>query len=109
MKKNALLLIGALALATVSFASPKSCEILLPQTVRAGQVQLAAGQYRVQVQGSNAVFTNVETARQFMAPVKIENAQKHEVTAVEVQKDGDSSHITHIDFGGSNETLQFGE
>jgi hypothetical protein len=109
MTKQSLLFIGALALSTISIASAKSYEILIGTPTQAGRMQLAAGEYRLQVQGSNAIFTNVETNHSFVATVKVENTQKHEVTAIETQKDGSSSHITSIDLGGSAETLQFGE
>ncbi|HUK15532.1 MAG TPA: hypothetical protein VLW65_03930 [Bryobacteraceae bacterium] len=109
MTKKSLLFAGALALSTISIASAKSYEILLPKTIQAGQMQLAAGQYRVKLEGANAIFTNVETNHSFVAPVNVENTQKHEVTAVEVTNQGGSSHLTSIELGGSSETLQFGE
>ncbi|HTX36247.1 MAG TPA: hypothetical protein VME43_14555 [Bryobacteraceae bacterium] len=109
MTKKSLLFIGALALSTVAFASPKSYQIVLTSPTQAGSAQLAAGEYRVQVSGSNAIFTNLDTNRSFAAPVKVATTQKHEVTAVETKTDAGSSHMTSIDLGGSNETLQFGE
>lgn len=109
MTKQSLLFIGALALSTVAFAAPKSYSILLLTPTQAGNTQLAAGEYRVQVQGSNAVFTNRDNNHSFVAPVKVATTQKHEVTAVETKTDAGSAHITAIDLGGSSETLQFGE
>lgn len=109
MTKTSLLFLGALALSTVAFASPKSYEILLTSATHAGANQLAAGEYRVEVQGSNAIFTNLDNRHSFVAPVKIATTQKHQETAVEIQNDPGNSHITAIDLGGSNETLQFGE
>ena len=109
MTKKSMLFLGALALATVSFASPKSYDILLTSATRAGATQLAAGQYRVQVQGSNAIFTNIENRHSFVAPVTVSTTQKHQDTAVEIQNDPGNSHITAIDLGGSADTLQFGE
>jgi hypothetical protein len=109
MTKKSLLFIGVLALSTISIASAKSYEILLPATTQAGSVQLAAGQYRLQVEGSDAIFTNVETNHSFVAPVKVENTRKHELTSVETKKDGSNTHITTIDLGGSSSTLEFGE
>lgn len=109
MTKKALLFAGALALSTLSIASAKSYEILLSKPTQAGQTQLAAGQYRVTLEGSNAIFTSVETNHSFVAPVKVENAQKHDVTSIEVNNDGGNAHLTSIELGGSSETLQFGE
>lgn len=107
MTTKSLLMIGALALSTLSIASAKSYEILLPTAAQAGSVQLAPGQYTLKVQGSNAVFTNVQTNHSFVAPVKVETTQKHEQTAVETKKDTDGQHITTIDLGGSAQTLEF--
>lgn len=109
MTKKSLLFIGALTLSTLAFASPKSYDILLAAPAQAGQMQLAAGEYRLHVEGSNAIFTNVDTNHSFVATVKIENTSKHETTAVETKSDNGSAHITTIDLGGSTETLQFGE
>jgi hypothetical protein len=109
MTKKSLLFIGALALSTVSFASSKSYEILIVTPTQAGAMQLTAGEYRLQVEGSNAIFTNIDTNHSFVAPVQIEATQKHQVTAVETKTDGSSQRITSIDLGGSTETLQFGE
>jgi len=109
MTKKSLLFLGALALSAVAFAGTKSYEILLIAPAQAGTTQLAAGQYRVEVQGSNAVFTNVRSHRSFVAPVKVATTQKHDTTAVETKKDAGSEHITSIDLGGSSDTLQFGE
>lgn len=109
MTKKSLLFIGALALSTLSFASTKSYEIMLANPAQAGLMQLAPGEYHLQVQGSNAVFTSIQTNHSFVAPVKIETTQKHETTAVETKTDAGNAHITSIDLGGSNETLLFGE
>ena len=78
MTKQSLLFIGALALSTVAFAGPKSYDIVLFAPTQAGSNQLAAGEYHVQVQGSNAIFTNVDTRHSFVAPVKVATTLKHE-------------------------------
>lgn len=107
MTKQSLRFIGALALSTVAF-HPKSYQILLTAP-QAGAAQLAAGVYKVQVSGSNAIFTNLDINHSFVAPVKVATTQKHEVTAVETKTDAGNSHMTSINLGGSDETLQFGE
>src|SRR5690348_11661852 len=109
MTKKSLLFAGALALSTICMASPKSYEILLPKQTQAGVMQLAPGQYRVTVEGPNAVFTSMKTNHSFVAPVRVEATQKHEVTAVEITTEGGATHLTSIDLGGSDETLEFGE
>jgi len=99
--------IAALALSTLSIASAKSYEILLPTATQVGAVQLAAGQYSVKVKGSNAVFTNLDNNKTFTAPVKVETTQKHDSTAVETKKDASGQRMESIELGGSNQTLGF--
>ena len=106
MMKTSYLFMAALALsAGLSMAHARSYEILLPKSTQAGGMQLAPGQYRLTVEGDNAIFTNVQTNHSFVAPVKVETTEKHDVTSVEVK----DAHITSIALGGSDETLEFGE
>lgn len=104
MNTKSLLLIGTLALAGI--ASAKSYDIILSAPAKAGSVQLAAGEYSLKVQGSNAVFTNVGTGKSVTAVVKVENgARKFEQTAV----DSTDNKITAIELGGSSTTIELGE
>jgi hypothetical protein len=104
MTSKSLLLIGTLALAGI--ASAKSYDIVLSAPAKAGSVQLAAGEYSLKVQGSNAIFTNVETGKSVTAAVKVENgAKKFEQTAV----DSTGNQIKSIELGGSNTMLELGE
>jgi hypothetical protein len=109
MTKKSLLFIGALALSSMAFANPKNYEILLTAPTQTGNVQLAAGTYRLHLDGSNAIFTNVDTNRSVIAPVKISTTQRHDNTAVETKTDAGSAHLTSIDLGGSSETIEFSE
>ena len=89
MTKKSLLLIGAMAMFTLPIASARSYDIALSDPTMVGTTQLAAGQYSVKVEGSNAVFTNEDNYKSVTAPVKIENvAKKYEMTAVETTKKG---------------------
>jgi hypothetical protein len=110
MKMKSLMLAGALALAGSTMASAKSYDIVLSSPAQAGTLQLAAGEYKVKVEGASAVFTNVESGHRFTAPVKIANApRKFDTTAVEsTQKDG-TLEIVAIDLGGSSTQLEFTE
>jgi hypothetical protein len=104
MTTKSLFLIGTLALAGI--ASAKSYDIVLSASAQAGSVQLAAGEYSLKLQGTNAVFTNVATGKSVTAPVKVENAaKKFEETAV----DSNANKITAIELGGSNTKLEMGE
>ena len=110
MTNNLLLLIGTLALSTLALAGAKSYDVVLSAPTKAGSVQLAAGEYKVKVEGSNAVFTDEHTRASFTVPVKIENSQtKFSSTTLDTTKQGDSAQITSIGLGGSNVKLEFGK
>src|SRR5260370_21269550 len=95
MTTKSLLLIATLALAGI--ANAKSYSITLSTPTRAGSVKLAAGEYSMKVQDSNAIFTNVQNGKTFTTAVKTETAdKKFDVTAVVTDtKDGDS-YITSV-------------
>ena len=104
MTTKSLFLIATLALAGI--ASAKSYDIVLAAPAKAGSIQLAAGEYSLKIQGSNAIFTNVQTGKSFTAAVKVENgAKKFEQTAV----DSTANKITAIELGGSSTILEMGE
>jgi hypothetical protein len=110
MTYRSFILTGALALSSLSIAGAKSYDIRLSTPTKAGNVELRAGEYRVKVEGSNAVFMNVETAEKFTTPVKIENTgKKHDYTAVESTKKDGTENLKAIQLGGSEETLEFGD
>jgi len=108
MNAKSLLLIGTLALAGI--ASAKSYDIVLSSPTKAGNVQLAAGEYSLKVKGNSAIFTNVETGKSFTAPVKVEDAgKKYDTTAVDSNKQNGTDEITAIELGGSSTKLELGE
>jgi hypothetical protein len=108
MTKRTLLLLGVLAMSILSIASAKSYSLAFTSPTMAGSTQLAAGVYTLKVEGSNAVFTNVDSNKSVTAPVKIENAdKKYGVTSVETTREGDAQHINDIQLGGSNTKLEF--
>lgn len=103
-----LFLAGVLSLASLTLVSAKSYEIVLSAPTKVGAVQLKAGQYTLKVQGSNAVFTNVETAKSFTTPVKVESGStKYDETKIQTAKQGDTDLIQEIDLGGSKTKLGF--
>lgn len=108
MKKS--LLIGALTLASFSMAFAKTYDIVLSNSAKVGSVELKAGEYKVKMEGSNAVFTNVQTSEKFTAPAKLENTgKKHDYTAVQSTTQNGTDHIQAIELGGSQDTLEFSE
>ena len=110
MTMKSILFTATLALATLTMASAKSYEISLQNNVQAGNVQLKAGQYSLKVEGSNAIFTDVQSAKSFTAPVKVDTgSKKFNVTMVDTDKTGATESIKSIELGGSKTTLEFGD
>ena len=108
MTKRSLLLLGVLAMSILSIASAKSYTITFTSPTMVGSSQLAAGDYTLKVDGSNAVFTNVNSNKSVTAPVKIENgAKKYNVTSVDTTMNGAAQHINDIQLGGSTTQLDF--
>jgi len=110
MTKKLLLSLGAMVFATVSFAAPKSYEISIPSPVIAGTVQLAAGDYKLRIDGSNATFTDVHTGKSVDVPAKVENMDtKFDATAMQTSRQGEIDHVVAIDLGGSKFKVEFGQ
>jgi hypothetical protein len=107
MKRRALLGAGLIMLAAVSFAATTACEILLPQATQAGATTLAPGQYRVELEGSQAVFTNVMTGRSFAASVKVATTRNHQESAIAVDRRGGIRILKFIELRNSDQTLEF--
>ena len=108
MTIKSLLLIGTLALAGI--ASAKTYDITLAAPAKAGSLELAAGEYSVNVLGSIAVFTNVETGKKFIAAVTAEDAgKKFDLTAVDCKTKDGAEHIMSVELGGSSTKLELGE
>ena len=99
---------GALALSVAAMASAKSYDVKLYTTMQAGSSQLAPGEYKLQVEGTNATFTAMDTRKSVTVPVKIENANtKYNVTAVDTSQQGNTVQIKSIELGGSKTRLEF--
>ena len=108
MRKKLSLLLGVLALATFSFASAKTYTIAISHPAKAGSQQLNAGEYRVKVDGANAVFTDTRTSKSVSIPVKVENnGKRFAVTSVDSTTEGSSERINSIQLGGSTTKLDF--
>lgn len=110
MTFKSLILTGVLAVASLSIASAKSYNIVLSNPTKVANVDLKAGEYKLKLEGANAVFTNVETGKQFTAPAKLGNAaKKFETTAVATDKKADAEHISSIELGGTTTRIEFSE
>jgi hypothetical protein len=76
----------------------------------AGATQLKPGEYKLKVEGSQAVFTDAENAKSFSVPVKVENSdKKFNYTSVESTNQNGMDQINAIDLAGSNTRLNLGQ
>ena len=108
MRAKSLLIVGALGLSSLAFAGTKTYNIILDSPTKAGDTELKAGEYKLKVEGSEAVFT--QNDKTWKAPVKIQNnSKKFEQTTVETSNAGEMGTIKAIDLGGSTTQLQFGQ
>jgi hypothetical protein len=108
MSKTSLLLVGALSICGLAVAGTKSYSITLAAAAKVGPLQLAAGDYKLKIEGANAIFTEPVTRKTFTAPIKIETStHKFPYTAVETAPDGGSERVTSIDLGGSTTQVEF--
>lgn len=108
MNKKIVLWIGALTLSFVSIVSAKSYTLAFSTPVQAGSAQLEAGTYKLEVEGSNAVFTNTKTRKSVTVPVKAEESNaKYDVTSVDNLTQGSTVQINAIKLGGTKTKLGF--
>jgi hypothetical protein len=107
---KSLFLAGLLSLSSLVFAGAKSYPIMIDSAAKAGSVQLAKGNYTVQVEGDKAVFTD-QHRKSVSVSVKLDTGtgKKFEYTSVEAtQKDG-TEIIKSIHLAGSTTTIEFGD
>jgi hypothetical protein len=108
MKLRTFLLTAALAIMTLSIASAKTYDIMLSQPTKAGNLQLKAGEYRLTVNGTKAVFTDVQTTKSFTTDVKVTNSDtKFGDTKIDSSSEGSTSVIKDIELGGSKTKIDF--
>jgi hypothetical protein len=110
MTGKSLLMFGALTLSSLGIASAKSYDITLNAPAQAGASELKPGEYKLKVEGSQAVFTDERDGKSFSVPVKIENSdRKFDNTSVESTNQDGMDHIQAIDLGGSKTRLAVGQ
>ena len=106
MKKTFVLAV-ALSLSTLCFAGQKSYEIVISKAATVGALKLAAGTYKVKVDGANATFTDAKF-NTVSTPVKVETvAKKTSLTAVDASTTADGEVVTSITLGGTTTKLDF--
>jgi hypothetical protein len=105
--KKSLILGAVLSLSSLCFAGQKSYGVTFTAPATVAGVQLPAGEYKVKVDGANAVFTD-HNLKSVSAPVKVEtSAKKFQYTAVDTSKDGAVQKINAIELGGTTTKLEF--
>jgi opacity protein-like surface antigen len=105
---KSILMVAALAVASLSVVSAKTYDIILTNPALAGQTKLAPGHYTVKVNGSNAEFRNTDSSHTTSVPVKIENGStKFGHTAVDTKKDNGVEQIESIELRDTNTKLEF--
>lgn len=109
MTTKSLLIIGALTLASVGIASARTFDVIFSGPAMAGSTELKAGEYKLKVEGSQAVFTEAQGTKSYTVPVKIENNQrKFDQTIVDSTSENGMDNVHAIQLGGSTMKLEFG-
>jgi hypothetical protein len=101
-------LLLAFAIAGLAVASAKTYRVQLYEPALLGTMQLAPGEYRVEVVGDKAVIRNGKV--QGEAPVKMEeNDKKYGFTTVRFTNADGKLHVQEIHLGGTKSKLVFNE
>ena len=109
MKKSFVLGV-MLALSTVAFAGQKSFTVVFDKAATVGAVTLAPGEYKVKVDGTNAVFTNNSSFKSVSTAVKVETSEKKfKDTAVDSVTSASGQTVQSITIGGTTTKLEFGK
>lgn len=101
---------AGLALASLSIANAKTYEILLPEATQAGSALIPSGQYRVTVDGTDAVFQDVRGIRSFRTAVKVDDRgpMLFPVTRISTTKGPGVDHLDAIELEGTGTRIEFG-
>lgn len=108
MKKAlAIAALACLSLVAGTIPNAKQYSLTLAQPVQAGSVKLAAGDYKLKVDGANATFVDSHK-KSVSVPVKVEKiTKKPDTTAIETKDVSGVLQLTAIDLGGADFKLVF--
>ena len=108
MTVRTLLITGTLALASISVALAKSYDITITELTKVGDVELQPGQYKLKMEGAQAVFTDSHN-KSFSVPAKVENADKRfNYTSLESSGQNGVDTLQAIELGDSNTRIVIG-
>jgi hypothetical protein len=114
MRIPSILLASLLLLSTMFLASAKTgnktYDIHLYSPAVAGTTQLPAGEYKVSVEGSNAVIKGVDNHESFNVPATVQTSDKKfgDTAVITTDRNG-ATHLEAIEVGGSTTRINFGE
>jgi hypothetical protein len=100
----------ALGLCSLTFASASAntYNIRLAEPTKAGNAQLAAGTYKLNINGQIATFTNVDTNKSVMVMVRPGfGSRTFERTTVELKEQNGVDRLESIELEDSSSTLEF--
>jgi len=105
---KSVILAAALGLASMTFASAKSYNVVLNTAVKVGPAQLAAGSYKLALDGHVATFTNVDSGKRVMVLVHRNDAGvDFDRTAVDLVNQNGTQRIEAIELEDTNSKLEF--
>ena len=108
--KKSLALGVMLVVSTLAFAGQKSFTVSFDKPATIGAVTLAPGEYKVKVDGTDAVFTNNSNYKSVSTAVKVEAGEKKfKDTAVDSMKNMSGQTVQSITIGGTTTKLDFGK
>jgi hypothetical protein len=95
------------ALALPVMAGTKSYGFTLGSPATVGSTELKPGEYKVKLDGAQAVIHDEQTGKSVTVPVKVEhNGAKYEQTTVQSNTKDGKDRIFEIHLGGSDTKLQ---
>ena len=108
MKLHRAVILTVLVLALAAVASAAGYGFTLNAPLKVGSNDLAPGDYKVSIQGSIGVITQVKTSKSFTVFVRLETAiHDYDKTALEISNAGGEQKQKALDVGGSNTRLVF--
>jgi cysteine synthase len=109
MNLRSFLIAGAVGISAAALASAKTYDITIEAPAKAGNVELQPGQYKLKVEGAQAVFTDSHD-KSFTVPATVQNVdKKFSYTSVETAKQGGTDTIQAIDLGDSKTQVKLGQ
>lgn len=105
--KRTLLTSALLFVSVWAAAAAKQYSVTFPTAVRVGSQTLAAGEYKIKVNGSNAIFIDARQ-KSITAPAKVEKVEKKSpYTAAETKDVDGGTRLDALDLEGENFKLVF--